>query len=359
MPGLNQSSLSMEDLVNRSSTHAKVLHESIESLIQYSYHLPVVKDSSGNFHSAYGFLRNSLHSLEKPEATLRDLSTLDIKALKSIFNLIVIDIADQLTPVLDKLAFVAENFEEFYYKYVDSSLRNTRNAHSIVTQGIFSLQRSLKEIRSQKTMLSAAAYSSASSSSLSLCPGSIKLINGKDTGSLAPVTSRSAEYLSKKNRELHRQGKGFFLWWECSHCAFRSEYFVRDSATSTLLLSTRTEQPSGVSDMSYREILFPISHLHCDRDPHEYSENHPVLGCPICVAEGKDLKKKSNAFRLRKDLLQHIRNHHFDTLPADLILKRLKIAVDEQKPEKGTYDLHFRRPDVEVVDAAIPRGGRS
>ena len=359
MPGVNQPSHSIESILDRSSRHAKVLHENVETFLEHSEYLPPVRDATGNTHSARDYLQNCLRTLKKPEAVLHDLSKLNVGALKSIFDLVVLDIADKLSPALEKICSVAENFEEFFYKYVDPSARGKRNPHSIVTEGLLDLRRSVREILSRKDMHSAAYYSLSSSSSLQLCPGSIKLINGKDVGTLKPVDSNTKDLLSLKNQDLFRQGKGYFMWWKCTHCSFISEYFIRDSATSTLQLSTKTESPTGISDMTYREILWPKSHLPCDRQPHKYDKNHPVLGCTICVAEGKELKRKTNVFRTRKELVEHIRDRHFYSLPAHLIQQRLKIVVDEAKPEKGSYDLHFRRPDVEVVDGAVPRAGWS
>ncbi|KAL9615713.1 MAG: hypothetical protein Q9160_009315 [Pyrenula sp. 1 TL-2023] len=311
----------------------------IERYARDTADLPDFIDNDGRRYSSTEFLKMMRSGLRTFDGdSLSGLRYLNIDILRQIFDDIELEIADRFAESILKLVDNCETFEEWTNHFVS------------ITGSANSLERLLDKtydglkLHSRRASLSDTL--STSSAWPRLCTGAIELINGRDHGEVADVNSIEAGprgTISDRSRNNLQTVCGHYKWWYCTDCQYRCEFHVCDRNDRSLSDSNLILPSTKIPDLYFRETLWAKFHLDTAETRSTYHDGPEVLGCVICAAEGKALRL--NIFRRRGYLLRHIQNHHFDSLPSEMIRARLGIATVKpgEIPETSTFDLFFER----------------
>lgn len=319
------------------------ISRTIERNMTNNADLPNFVDSYGRYYSSSGYLRILLGNSESVKGDgLEDLRNLNIDVLRQLFDNIELEMAETLTRHVLKLTSISRKFEEWAYTCYEPSLRGVPNFYSSITKSVSELEQRLSRTYNDLSQQPrrAALPSDSSSAWPSLCPGAIKLINSRDEGIVESTsTDDCSRAISARSRSNLESVGGYYKWWYCGRCDYRCEFHVRDEADMSLSDANLILPSTRFPDLYFRETLWAKFHICTANVMDTYRDGPEVLGCVICVAEGKPLR--NNIFRPRGELLRHIRNHHFDILPSEVIRDKLRVAVGETIPRASTFDMCF------------------
>lgn len=334
------------ELLTSTSNYLKLLRNNAKEILQRNLQLNPVRDAFGRWHSPQHFLHEMLLSLQRIEHDgLIGLRQRDVPILRQIFDDIEVNMAYDLEPHVNEVDDIAATFEEWIYQSLYPFLRGQSSIYSNLAQSTSNLRQNLTQTRDTLLASDRSAIlgrrTRPSFPPNQLCPGAIKLINGHDYGRITLINT-SRYYLARDSGAHLRANGGNYRWWNCPFCAFRCEFYV-GSGSRSLSRCTRILTPKSHPDIRYRSILSAKYHLPTEDVKDVDRLETETLGCAVCVAEGRALRRGENIFKRRGHLLSHLRARHFDYLPTGLILDRLNINVGPYAPTGPAFDVHFMK----------------
>ena len=174
-----------------------------------------------------------------------------------------------------------------------------------------------------------------SQSKFHLCRLAQRLVNGIDDGHINYI---GKDYLSGPERKKLTQFGGAFQFWKCDECRREVKFYVKASRDSTLELTKETRR---LGNVSYRAVLCAKSHL--DRRIGANSSLNSNFACPICLAQGKQLKITKNVYEAGEDLVRHMGRWHDETSLPALFMHELHFFRRGQCREGSRYDVLFEK----------------